>query len=97
MSKFFNLSNRTLHSVESYSGAVKFAQLGVNTIKVKKEFPDNDEAPMSPKLRRQNADEFAPRKIFFSTENQLVITGNYDVRHETNTDLVEVDVTVTHS
>ncbi|HBD9443625.1 TPA: peptidase, partial [Legionella pneumophila] len=54
MSKFFNLKTGTLHSVESYAGAVKLPkQVSQESTRINEEILDNNGYPlMAPKLRR---------------------------------------------
>ncbi|CEG57502.1 hypothetical protein [Legionella fallonii] len=93
MSKFFDVNTRILHKIASYAGAVKFANSGVNGVKVKESNPDVlPEGPM--KLRRQNAGFFDKR--FFSTEDRQIHAGNFDVNSPSNADLVEITATITH-
>lgn len=94
MSKFFDLHTRTLHSVASYAGAVKLPKAVVdNTTKVKEQAVDDALPPADFALRRENA---GPAKQFFSTADQTLLEGNYDLTHGSNADLVEVTATVTY-
>ncbi len=93
MSKFFDVGNRVLHTVASYAGAVKYANSGVNGVKVNE--ISSDVLPEEPmRLRRQNAGFF--HKQAFSIADRQIYAGNFDLRHQSNADLVEVANTVTY-
>lgn len=91
MSKFFDISTGVLHRIETYAGAVKFANSGINGVKVKE--LNLDVIPAEPaRLRRQNAGFF--NKQVFSTEDKQVHFGNFDLKHHSNADLVKVTETL---
>ncbi|AAU27577.1 TPA: peptidase [Legionella pneumophila] len=89
MSKFFNLKTGTLHSVESYAGAVKLPKgISQESIRINERILDNDGYPlMAPKLRRQNANQL---RMFFSRESNTLLNGSYDLADRSNRDLTEV-------
>ena len=89
MSRFFNTTTRVLHSVQSYSGAVQFANSGAQGIKVIE--TDEINPPTIPRLRRQNAGYHGMQ--FYSTEDGQLHGGNYDKKDSTNSDLIEVAAT----
>ncbi|HAT1796332.1 TPA: peptidase [Legionella pneumophila] len=95
MSKFFNLKTGTLHSVESYAGAVKLPkQVSQESTRINEEILDNNGYPlMAPKLRRQNANQL---RMFFSSENNTLLKGSYDLGDRSNRDLTEVTNIITY-
>lgn len=95
MSKFFNLKTGVLHSVESYAGAVKLPkQVIEESAKINERILDNDGYPlMALKLRRQNANQL---RMFFSSENNTLLNGSYDLGDRSNRDLTEVTNIITY-
>ncbi len=93
MSRFFDVGNRVLHTVASYAGAVKYANSGVNGVKVNEINSDVLPAGLM-RLRRQNAGFF--QKQAFSMDDRQIHAGNFDLRHQSNADLVEVTNTIIH-
>lgn len=85
------MGDRVLHSIRSYTGAIKFAETGINAVKVKEVQANRDELPAAPKLRRQHAGRGS---VFFSREDHQIHEGNYDLTDPSNADLVEVAATV---
>lgn len=89
MSKYFDMKTKQLHDVDEKT---RFDAKGM----LKVHEPEPNERPV-PTLRRQNAGinlRHAP--TFFSTQNKQVLSGNFDLRHPSNNDLIAIAGTIVH-
>lgn len=77
MSKFFDPNKRVVHIVQSYAGAVKFANN-----KTEDCVKENELA--SPRLRRSQA---CTPQVFFSSKDEQVCLGSFDTNDISNADL----------
>ncbi|KTC79308.1 hypothetical protein [Legionella cherrii] len=88
MTKFFDRKTRTLFIT---GGKTNEADLSENPLV---QLPDSDEIPAAPLLRRQNAvlSRFFERHYISSSGEEL--HGNFDLKDQSNADLVEVVDTI---